>query len=149
MTYKKPTTATNTGFFDHTGPQYKYITYQGTHSTLFVATCQHKWRPLGTTWHHLELGTTWTTLRHHLGQLGDHLAQFENCMDNTGASIMKSMDTTWNNTEATWRQLWVCFWHINETTLRHRWYKFEKDLETTLVEIWHNFETTYGLHGDY
>ena len=93
-----------------------------------------------TTWHHLELGTTWTTLRHHLGQLGDHLAEFENCMDNTGESIGNSMDTTWNNMETTVGQ----FWHINETTLRHHWYKIEEKLWATLRQLWHNFDTTFS-----
>ena len=87
-----------------------------------------------TTWHHLELGTTWTTLGYHLGQLGDHLAEFENCMDNTGESIGNSMDTTWNNMDTTLGQ----FWHINGTTLRHRWYKIEKNFE----QLWDNCDTT-------
>ena len=40
--------------------------------------------------HLASFGTTW---RQHLGQLGEHLASFENCMNNTWAPI-GTMETT-------------------------------------------------------
>ena len=56
-----------------------------THSTQMVT-----W--IETTWYHL--GTIWTTLGHHLGQLGDHkLAPLGNYMDNTWAPL----ETTWRH----------------------------------------------------
>ena len=56
-----------------------------THSTQMVT-----W--IETTWYHL--GTIWTTLGHHLGQLGDHkLAPLGNYMDNTWVPLK----TTWRH----------------------------------------------------
>ena len=67
-----------------------------------------------TTWH--LWGTIWT-LGHRLGQLGDHLASFENCMNNTWAQI-GTMETTseqlGDNFGTTWRKLCDNF----ETTFR-------------------------------
>ena len=77
-----------------------------------------------TPWHHL--GTSKTTLRQHLEKLGDHMAPFENFMDNTWAPIGNYM-------KATWRRLL--------DNLGLRWEKFD----ATLVKLL----TTLGPHRDY
>ena len=83
-----------------------------------------------TIWHHL--GT------HGYGQLIDHLAPFENCKYNTSKgtdweSQGQHFSTTWNNREATWKQL-----RDNcGTTLIHQRENFGDIFETL-----DNFETS-------
>ena len=89
---------------------------------------------------------TWTTLRHYLGQLEDHLAPLENCMEDTWTTIGNYMDITYALLRRTWRQLGDNFetkalrqvWLNFETTFRHLGEKFGP----TLRKLLYNFGTT-------
>ena len=104
---------------------------------------------MGTTWHHL--GTTWTTIGSWLGQLGCHLAQFENYMD-TWSPTGTNMDKTLSPLGTTRRQHGENCFDDFDITLRKVWDNFDTltiRCCTTLTQMRHNFEYLVTIGGVY